>query len=229
MSSTNRWGDRNVSDYYVTPHKPIKDFLDAFLKDEGIEDLFQLKILDPCAWGNPLITVEIPYESDRKKQEKELKKAYNTVTPTGAVYLCTQHENTMSYPTVLTEYGATNIATNDIREDSFAKHHTDFLNAKWQDYYDMIITNPPFFLATEIIQKSLELVKPWGYVIMLLRLNYFGWELRREFWKNNMPIRTYVHNKRIGFTPDGATDSIEYMHCVWKKWQNPNELSLKII
>lgn len=228
MSSTNRWGDRNVSDYYVTPYKPIKDFLDSFLKDEEI-DLQNLLILDPCAWGNPPITVEIPYEPDRKKQEKELKKAYNTVISTGAVYLCTQNKNSMSYPTVLTEYGATNIITNDIREDSPATYHKDFTQAQWKDMYDMIITNPPFFLATEIIQKSLELVKPGGYVIMLLRLNYFGGELRREFWKNNMPIRTYVHNKRIWFTPDGATDSIEYQHVAFKKWYNPEHTLLKII
>jgi len=64
---------------------------------------------------------------------------------------------------------------------------------------------------------------------MLLRLNYFGWKVRQEFWKKNMPIRAYVHNKRIWFTQDWKTDSIEYMHCVWKKWVSPKNVKLKLI
>lgn len=198
------------------------------MKDEWITIPQSLNTLDPCAWGNPRTTIEIPYESDRKKQEKELKKQYNTVVPTGAVYLCTQNENSMSYPTVLSEWWI-NVVTNDIREDSPATYHKDFTQAQGADLYNMIITNPPFFLATEIILKSLELVRPGWYVIMLLRLNYFWGELRKEFWKKNMPIRCYVHNKRIGFTPDGATDSIEYCHVVWQKWEHPDYIKTKII
>ncbi|MFA5935159.1 MAG: hypothetical protein WC827_04735 [Candidatus Paceibacterota bacterium] len=52
----------------------------------------------------------------------------------------------MSYPAVLFEYGAdyNKIITNDIREDSGAKYHTDFLNTTLTDKYDIVIKNPPF-------------------------------------------------------------------------------------
>jgi tRNA1(Val) A37 N6-methylase TrmN6 len=81
----------------------------------------------------------------------------------------------MSYPAVLFKYGAdyNKIVTNDIREDSPAQYHKDFLTATEKDKYDIVITNPPFNIAQDIINKSLEVVKPGGYVIMLLRLNYF--------------------------------------------------------
>ena len=63
--------------------------------------------------------------------------------------------------------------TNDIREDSPATMHTDFLqhttaytdNKNFTDYtesnelYDLIITNPPFAIALPIIEKALELTK----------------------------------------------------------------------
>ena len=44
-----------------------------------------------------------------------------------------------------------------------------------------------------------------------------------------MPVRCYVHSKRIGFTDDGKTDSIEYMHCVWHKATKPDATKLKVL
>ena len=69
--------------------------------------------------------------------------------------------NDMSYPAVLLDLGAdyNKIITNDIRADSPAKHHQDFLQATKKNEYDIIITNPPFAIAQGIIEKSLELCK----------------------------------------------------------------------
>ncbi len=49
---------------------------------------------------------------------------------------------------------------------------------------------------------------------MLLRLNYFGGKVRSKLWEEHMPKYCFVHNKRISFTDDGKTDSIEYCHMV---------------
>src|SRR6185436_12119156 len=92
---------------------------------------------------------------------------------------------------------------------------------------NIIITNPPFNLAQEIIEKALADVADDGLVIMLLRLNFFGSKGRAEFWKKHMPIKTFVHSQRMKFTNTGGTDSIEYMHCVWLKGYNPEFVKLK--
>lgn len=197
MSSTNRSNARDIhiADYYITPQKPIKQFLKTFCEDEGIDLSTQEHlVLDPCAWWDS--------------------------------------NNDMSYPAVLFEFWAdyNKIITNDIREDSWARFKWDFLSSYLSDnfpqeivdqnwmWFDIVITNPPFNIAQDIIEESLKRCKPWWYVIMLLRLNYFWWKVRQEFWKNNMPYRCYIHNRRMSFTPDWKTDSVEYMHCVWKKW-----------
>ena len=91
------------------------------------------------------------------------------------------------------------------------------------------ITNPPFALAREIIDKALKDVKDNGFVIMLLRLNYFGGKLREDLWKSHMPKYAFVHNKRLSFTDNGKTDSIEYMHCIWQKGYYPEFCQLKVI
>jgi hypothetical protein len=137
----------------------------------------------------------------------------------------------MSYPAVLFKLWAdyNKIVTNDLREDSPALYHTNFLNATQVNKYDIVITNPPFNIAQDIIEKSLQVCNEWWFVIMLLRLNYFWWKVRQEFWKKNMPYKCFVHNRRMSFTPDWKTDSVEYMHCVWKKWYNPKKTELSLI
>lgn len=136
----------------------------------------------------------------------------------------------MSYPVAIHNVLKKDVYTIDIREDSLAELKTDFLKIdKLEDKYSMIITNPPFDLSQEIINKSLELVEDGGFVIMLLRLNYFGGKVRRDLWKKHMPKYCFVHSRRMSFTEDGKTDSIEYCHMVWQKGYNPEFTWLKVI
>ncbi len=81
-----------------------------------------------------------------------------------------------------------------------------------------IITNPPFNLAKEFIQKSLAISK---ITIMLLRLSYLGSQ-NRTWLDNNMP-NVYVIPKRIQFlegtNPETgkqySSDNSEYGWFVW--------------
>ena len=94
---------------------------------------------------------------------------------------------------------------------------------------DIIITNPPFYLAKDIIDKALRDVREGGYVAMLLRLNFFGSKDRFPFFQKQMPTWAYVHHRRFSFTDDGKTDSIEYCHMVWKKGDQPKFTKLDVI
>jgi hypothetical protein len=44
-----------------------------------------------------------------------------------------------------------------------------------------------------------------------------------------MPLFTYVHSERLGFTDDGRTDSIEYMHCLWQRDHFPAKTQLCVL
>jgi 23S rRNA G2445 N2-methylase RlmL len=90
----------------------------------------------------------------------------------------------MSYPTALQNIGFKGqIDTIDVREDSPAKMHGDYLHFKPKQKYDVIITNPPFNLAIAIIEKALQDVMDKGYVIMLLRLNFLALSAEKNFLK----------------------------------------------
>lgn len=237
MSSTNRSNARDfhIADYYVTPKDAIRKFMIDFIDDELFPTYWtnwmnDIKILDPCAWGNPekKFSVDIEEWETVKDLKKNLEKVADTVIFTGEKFECTQKSKDMSYPSVLEEWDM-NVISNDLREDSPSTHHSDFLKATQEGIYDIVITNPPFAIAQEIIQKSLQVCKEWGYVIMLLRLNYIGSQDRAPFWKNNPPYAIYADNKRMSFTPDNGTDSIEYAHFVWRKWTNNEFAKFKIL
>jgi hypothetical protein len=202
MSSTNRKNAkaRHVSDYYVTPKKDIRDFFSHWLEDLEDDFLSVKHNLDNLIWLDPCAG------GDEK--------------------------NDMSYPAVLINDIGTppaNITTYDIREDSRADNIDDFLLTDFEDNFDIVISNPPFNLAEQFIRRSLEAVQPEGYVIMLLRLNFLGSKARKTFWDTYPPQYIYVHHKRLSFTENGATDSIEYAHFVWQKGNYPSHAKLKVI
>jgi len=136
----------------------------------------------------------------------------------------------MSYPVALNEeFNVGQIKTIDIRDDSLAEIKMNYLEYRADEKLDIVITNPPFFIALDVIKKALNDVRDGGWVIMLLRLNFFGSKQRKQFWDTYMPKYAFVHHKRLGFTGGGGTDSIEYMHCVWQKGHYPQFCGLKVI
>lgn len=223
MSSTNRSKAKelHVSEYYVTPIADIELFLKEFDKRTHI-NWRNIKILDPCAGGNKEI-----------RSENGIKEAYHPMSYTTAIHNL---------------FGECDVKTVDIRKDSLAETKGDYLTMDVKNFApQVIITNPPFSLATDIIEKALQDVTDDGYVIMLLRLNFFGSQAREEFFKKYMPQWAFVHHNRISFTDKkdkdgytvfdkngepkrGSTDSIEYMHAVWHKSNlNPDYTKLVLI
>jgi hypothetical protein len=210
MSSTNRGYERHKVDFYVTPQKAIREFFGAWLSD-----MDSLSARDHTGFDCDC------YDFDPNRPDK-------------ATWLdpCAGGDAThlMSYPEVIKKEFGVECDTIDYREDSLAQRKEDYLLADIDpDFYDVIITNPPFYYAQEIITKALRDVKDGGYVVMLLRLNFFGSNERKPFWDKQLPILTYVHHRRFSFTDDGKTDSIEYMHAVWQKGVTPEFTMLRVI
>jgi hypothetical protein len=89
----------------------------------------------------------------------------------------------------------------------------DFLGLDMSDLapFDVILTNPPYSLAEEFVQRSLGLA---DNVAMLLRLNFLGSEARSDFLRRQPPD-VYVLPNRPSFV-GGKTDSCEYAWFVWR-------------
>lgn len=225
MSSTNRRNskERHISDYYVTPVEDVELFLREFDKRVKL-DWRHSRILDPCAGGN---------NEERMGSHGGVTKAYHP----------------MSYQTAIKnvfgeDCGITNL---DIRNDSLAELKGDYFKADFTYLHpQIIISNPPFATAAYFIEKALNDVVDGGYVIFLLRLNFFGTAERKHLWDRQLPDWCFVHHKRISFTDKtnsagfvqytmggvpakGGSDSVEYAHFVFKKGNKPNFTKLVVI
>lgn len=81
--------------------------------------------------------------------------------------------------------------------------------------YDVIIGNPPYSLALDFINKSLELLHPGGLLIFLLRTNFLESEKRFKWWQEHPLSGLYTLHKRPSFTGRG-TDATSYSWFVWE-------------
>lgn len=96
-------------------------------------------------------------------------------------------------------------------EDDFLLH--DFENQT----FDLIVSNPPYSIAEEIVRKSWELLMPGGAIIMLLPLNFMASIGRAEgLWKEIYPLRVSVCARRPSFY-NGRTAGDEFAVYLWVK------------
>lgn len=184
--------------YLVTPIGEILKFLHSWHR---FQDFSKFKlILDPCAGG-------------LKKSAKRVRMREKYLMP----------GTPMSYPEALSQFGLNKaqVLTNDIRKDSPARHHLDYLNMEIYPRPNLIITNPPFFYIKEMIKKAYNEVKPKGCVAFLVASTFFVSKARFKLWQELPPDFIFFHSKRISFWPDGGLDYLNYMHVVWIKQKRP--------
>ena len=105
----------------------------------------------------------------------------------------------------------------------------DFL--KWVEMpvdYDCILTNPPYKLAMEFIEKALELTRPTsGKVAMLLRNEYDCAKSRKHLFSGGelFPfVRKVVLTKRPRWIPDSTgAPRHNYAWFCWNWLSNPED------
>lgn len=98
----------------------------------------------------------------------------------------------------------------------------DFLQRPETDKVDWIITNPPYSLANEFIEKSFSIARE-GFA-MLLPLNYLQSETRyNQFFKDYAPAEVYVFTRMPWLSDtvreDGKYQTAMLAYC-WMVWVN---------
>lgn len=87
----------------------------------------------------------------------------------------------------------------------------DYLTTDIQDGYEWIITNPPFSLAQQFIERSVIKRKPFA---MLLKSQYWHSAKRRKLFMEHPPLFVLPLTWRPDFLCKGNS-MMDVMWCVW--------------
>jgi hypothetical protein len=128
------------------------------------------------------------------------------------------------------QYGY-DVRTSDIVKRTTTTEQMDFLSCKEKKWDGAIITNPPFKLAREFVEKSLNLVGNGQKVAMFLRLQFLDGLNRYELFKKCPPKRVHIFSRRVRCAKDG--DFTQYksggiQSTAWFVWEKGYKGSPKI-
>lgn len=101
----------------------------------------------------------------------------------------------------------------------------DFLSIDNMDWNGDIITNPPYSLALEFIERAINIVHEGHKVAMFLRLLFLEGKRREEFFRLHPPARVIVSSERILCAKGGDFDkmlknggsAVAYAWFIWVK------------
>jgi len=119
------------------------------------------------------------------------------------------------------KYPTQKIYSTDLIDRGYGeKMDLDFLTHDFKDFKpDNIITNPPYKLAQEFIEKSLELAD--FKVAMLLKLNFLEGQKRYQLFKSTPLKNVYIFSKRLSFDKGNEKGKgnglLAYAWYVWEK------------
>ena len=79
----------------------------------------------------------------------------------------------------------------------------DFLTWKTDKKFEGIITNPPFSLAQEFVEKGMELLTDNGQMAMFLKIQFLEGQKRKELFEKYPPKCIYVFRNRMATWNNG--------------------------
>jgi len=102
----------------------------------------------------------------------------------------------------------------------------DFFQYNTEERFDNIITNPPYSLAKEFVEKSMELLSENGKIAMFLKIQFLEGVKRIDMFKKYPPRYIYVFSKRMAtwnngekLSPEGKNWATTMCHA-WFVWEN---------
>lgn len=89
-----------------------------------------------------------------------------------------------------------NVLSTDLVDRGYGTPNIDFLDTHGVFDGD-IVTNPPYTLALDFVQKALDVVTDGHKVVMFLKIQFLEGQKRRKFFDENPPEFIYVSSSRI--------------------------------
>lgn len=124
---------------------------------------------------------------------------------------------------VLQAHGYEVISTDLIYRGFGDPEPLNFLEETLDGFEGDIITNPPYSVGLQFVERALESVRPGGKVAMFLKVQFLEGKRRGEFFKKSPPPRSvYISRSRLACYKNGdlttnPESAIAYAWYVWEK------------
>lgn len=121
---------------------------------------------------------------------------------------------------VLKEFGYEVIAQ-DLFDHGYGDTGIDFFSVETWNFD--IITNPPYKLAREFVEHSLDIISDGCKVAMFLKVQFLEGKARKELFKKYPPKYVYVSSSRLRCAANGdfekyaKSNAVAYAWYVWEK------------
>lgn len=107
----------------------------------------------------------------------------------------------------------------DLIDRGYGTTGIDFLTLDKQNVSADVITNPPYKLAQEFVEKAMSVIAPGHKVAMFLKLTFLETARRRELFKKYPPKTVYVASQRIACWPNGKPTTQSMVCYAWFVWE----------
>lgn len=123
---------------------------------------------------------------------------------------------------VLAAHGYEVISTDLIYRGFGDPEPLNFLEETFDGFEGDIITNPPYSVGLQFVERALESVRPGGKVAMFLKVQFLEGKRRGEFFKKSPPRSVYISRSRLACYKNGdlttnSESAIAYAWYVWEK------------
>lgn len=100
------------------------------------------------------------------------------------------------------EIVSTDLVERDCKFGIDVESNIDFLTYNFNRKFDNVITNPPFKIAKEFIERALELSN--DKVVMFAKIQLLEGQDRRKMWEDTPLKKVYVFSKRVNPMRNGS-------------------------
>jgi alpha-glucosidase (family GH31 glycosyl hydrolase) len=118
-----------------------------------------------------------------------------------------------------------NVKSTDLIDRGYGDGVLDFLKQETREWHTSILTNPPFKLAEQFVEKGIDLIQD-GYILCLfLKIQFLEGQKRKILFKKYPPKYVYVYSSRQLCCKDGEFEKYSattqcYAWYVWEKGFN---------
>lgn len=111
------------------------------------------------------------------------------------------------------------VDSRDIEHRDFGRGGMDFLKCEEKDLDTDLITNPPYSMAQEFVEKAMEVVGEGHKVAMFLKLTFLEGKNRRKMFERYPPKVVYVSTSRLSCGKNGVEWMPSCICYAWFVWQ----------